>query len=296
MCGINGALAYGRGAAAPSEKELLATREAMGARGPDGAGFWRSADGRCALAHRRLAILDPTPRAAQPMESADGRYVVTYNGQIYNYPALREALERRGARFRTTCDTEALLHLYALDGPAMVEALRGMFAFAIWDQAKGGLFLARDPYGIKPLYTCDAGGAFRFASQVKALLAGGAVSRDPDAAGIVGFHLLGAVPEPFTTYQAIRSLPAGCAQWVDASGAQAPRPFVSIATILAEGAASPAPAEELRRRVAEATRASVACHLLSDVEVGAFLSAGVDSGAMLGLMAEAGAVGAQAIT
>ncbi len=198
MCGVNGVFAYRDAAPNPSEAELLAVRDAMAARGPDGRGLWRSQDRRCGFGHRRLAIIDPTERAAQPMQSADGRYVITYNGEIYNFPELKTELEARGVIFRTTSDTEALLHLYVLDGPRMVRALRGMFALAIWDEARQGLFLARDPYGIKPLYVCDDGQSFRFASQVKALLAGGAVSREPDAAGLAGFHLFGHVPEPFT--------------------------------------------------------------------------------------------------
>jgi asparagine synthase (glutamine-hydrolysing) len=296
MCGVNGLFAYGGAAPAPDARELLATRDAMAARGPDGAGAWWSDDRRCGLGHQRLAILDPTPRAAQPMLSAEGRYAITFNGQIYNFPALRRGLEARGVVFRTSCDTEALLHLYAERGAAMLGELRGMFALAIWDAARRGLFLARDPYGIKPLYVADDGRTVRFASQVKALLAGGAVSREPDPAGVVGFHLLGSVPEPFTLYREIRALPAGCSQWVDAAGAETPKPYVSLPAILAEGAASAAPAAELAERVRAAVGISVAAHRLADVEVGAFLSAGVDSGAILGLMRDVGGDASRAIT
>ena len=296
MCGVNGVFAYRDAAPAPAEAELLAVREAMAARGPDGAGLWWSGDRRCGFGHRRLAIIDPADRAAQPMTSADGRLAITYNGEIYNFPELKTELEARGVRFRTTSDTEALLHLYALDGAEMVRRLRGMFALAIWDEARRGLFLARDPYGIKPLYVCDDGKSLRFASQVKALLAGGGVSRELEPAGVAGFHLLGHVPEPFTLYRDIRTLPAGCTQWIDGSGARAPQPFVSIPAILAEGAAEPAPARKLGDRLRAAVAGSVAAHLLADVEVGAFLSAGVDSGAMLGLMRDAGAPDLRAIT
>src|SRR5260370_5264657 len=125
------------------------------------------------------------------MASADGKIVITFNGEIYNYKALRAELEAAGVRFRTTSDTEALLHLYSRDGAAMVSRLRGMFAFAIWDEMRRELFLARDPYGIKPLYTANDGWTFRFASQVKALLAGGRVSRDPEPAAVPGFHFFG---------------------------------------------------------------------------------------------------------
>jgi asparagine synthase (glutamine-hydrolysing) len=231
------------------------------------------------------------------MTSSDGRFVVVFNGEIYNYPQLRTELETDGGvRFRTTSDTEALLHLYARHGAEMVHRLRGMFAFAIWDQARRGLFLARDPYGIKPLYTANDGWTFRFASQVKALVAGGHISRDPEPAGLVGFHLFGSVPEPFTLYRDVRSLPAGHTQWVDAAGPSEPRPFSNLAEVLAEGAANPAPAAEIPELVHSGVLDSLRAHLLADVEVGIFLSAGVDSGALLGLMRDAGPRGIRAIT
>lgn len=296
MCGVNGIFAYHSASGAPDEDELLATRDAMRARGPDGSGTWWSADGRCGLGHRRLAILDLSDRASQPMASDDGRLVVTFNGEIYNYRAVRAELEAAGARFRTTSDTEALLHLYARYGAAMVHRLRGMFAFAIWDDAKRELFLARDPYGIKPLYTANDGWTFRFASQVKALLAGGRVSRDPEPAGLVGFHLFGSVPEPFTLYRDIRALPAGHMQRVDAAGPREPEPFASLAGALADGTRNPAPAGELHDRVRAAVLDSVRGHLLADVEVGIFLSGGVDSGALLGLMRDAGRHDIRAVT
>src|SRR5436190_12741080 len=239
MCGVNGLFAYNSAACAPDEHELLATRDAMAKRGPDGAGAWWSGDRRCGLAHRRLSILDLSDRAAQPMLSDDGALAITFNGEIYNFPQLRAELEAKGARFRTTSDTEALLHLYALYGPEMVHRLRGMFALAIWDSARQGLFLARDPYGIKPLYVADDGWTVRFASSVKALLAGGKVSRDPEPAGSVGFFLFGSVPEPFTLYRQIRALPAGCSQWIDRAGPREPKPYVRIAQVLAEARKHP---------------------------------------------------------
>src|SRR6516165_6395019 len=296
MCGVNGIFAYHPVANVPDEGELLATRDAMRARGPDGSGLWWSSDRRCGLGHRRLSILDLSDRASQPMVSAGGKLVITFNGEIYNYKALRAELETAGVCFRTTSDTEALLHLYARHGAAMVHRLRGMFAFAIWDEMRRELFLARDPYGIKPLYTANDGWTFRFASQVKALLAGGRISRDAEPAGIAGFHLFGSVPEPFTLYRDIRALPAGHTQRVDAAGARGPVPFTKLATILAEGASHPAPITELRERLRAAVLDSVRAHLLADVEVGIFLSAGVDSGALLGLMRDADQRETRAIT
>jgi asparagine synthase (glutamine-hydrolysing) len=234
-------------------------------------------DRRCGLGHRRLSIIDLSDRASQPMASDDGRFVVVFNGEIYNYPQLRTELETDGARFRTTSDTEALLHLFARYGAEMVHRLRGMFAFAIWDDGQRRLFLARDPYGIKPLYTANDGWTFRFASQVKALLAGGYVSRDPEPAGLVGFHLFGSVPEPFTLYREVRALPAGHTQWVDAAGPKEPSPFSNLAEVLAKGAANRVPGSEFPERLRAGVLDSVRAHLLSDVEVGVFLSAGVDS-------------------
>jgi asparagine synthase (glutamine-hydrolysing) len=230
------------------------------------------------------------------MASACGRYVVVFNGEIYNYPKLRLELEAAGVAFRTNSDTEALLHLFARDGERMVNCLRGMFAFAIWDNEARRLFLARDPYGIKPLYVANDGWTVRIASQVKALLAGGKVSRDPEPAGIVGFHLFGSVPEPFTLYRDIRQLPAGHTQWVDQAGPREPVAYASISQAFAEGAADPVSLRQVRHEVSAATRESVAAHLLADVEVGVFLSAGVDSGALLGLMRDAGQDKITAIT
>src|SRR6185503_4491702 len=160
------------------------------------------------------------------------------NGEIFNYRALRQALEAKGRVFRSQSDTEVLLQLYAEKGEQMVRDLRGMFAFAIWDAERRRLFMARDPYGIKPLYYADDGWTLRFASQVKALLAGGRLSRDPDPAGQVGFYLWGSVPEPFTIYQGIRALPAGCTAIVDRIGIHAPKRYHSIAAVCAEASAS----------------------------------------------------------
>ncbi len=230
------------------------------------------------------------------MVSDDNRLVLVFNGEIYNYPKLRKDLEAEGIFFRTTSDSEVLLHLYARDGEAMVHKLRGMFAFAIWDAQKRGLFLARDPYGIKPLYTANDGWTFRFASQVKALLAGGKVSRDPEPAGLVGFRLYGSVPDPFTLYREIRALPAGHTQWVDTAGPREPRSFANLAEMLASGNRCPVAAAEIPSLTRNAVLDSVRAHLLSDVPVGVFLSAGVDSGALLGLMRDAGQRDVAAIT
>jgi asparagine synthase (glutamine-hydrolysing) len=296
MCAINGIFSFNPAAGPVDRAELLATRDHMHARGPDGQGEWSSADRSVGLGHRRLAILDLSERASQPMVSACGRYVVVFNGEIYNYPELRRDLEGRGVVFRTRTDTEVLLHLYADRGEAMVEDLRGMFSFALWDDASRRLFLARDPYGIKPLYFANDGWTFRFASQVKALLAGGAIPVDPDPAGLVGFHLWGSVPEPFTLWHEIRALPAGCWQVIDAAGPREPVTYASIGADFAAGADQPLASLAPDRIIAEAVRDSVRAHLLADVEIGLFLSSGVDSVALLGLMRDAGRERVRALT
>jgi asparagine synthase (glutamine-hydrolysing) len=298
MCGIAGIVSYHYAALDVDRAELRRIRDAMAARGPDGSGEWFSADKRVAFGHRRLAIIDLAERAAQPMASADGRLVVTFNGEIYNYQMLRGKLESKGYVFRTESDTEVLLHLYADKGEAMVEDLRGMFAFGLWDDRKGALLLARDPYGIKPLYYSDDGWTFRFASQVKALLAGGKISRDPDPAGHVGFYLFGSVPEPYTMWQDIRAVPAGSTLWVDKIGASEPRRYFSLARVYREAEAHPLRLDEveLQRFAREAFLDSVRHHLTADVPVGAFLSAGIDSGSLVGLMRDVGQTDIQTVT
>src|SRR5439155_1172814 len=289
MCGIAGIYAYHYAANPVDTAELYRIRDHMAARGPDGLGAWCSQDGRVGLGHRRLAIIDLSERAAQPMESSDGKSIITLNGEIYNYRALRAELEAQGCVFRTESDTEVLLHLYAAKGPEMVHDLRGMFAFALWDSDRRGLLLARDPYGIKPLYYADDGWTFRFASQVKALLAGGRVSLIPEPAGWAGFLLFGNVPEPFTIYQEIRALPAGTTMWIDTRGPAEPSRYFAVAEAFKTAERRDRTAHpDLQAEVRAALLDSVRHHLVADVPVGAFLSAGIDSGSLLGLMRDLG--------
>lgn len=284
MCGIAGIHAWHLKTQV-DRQELERISAHMHARGPDGNGSWHADNGRCSLAHRRLAIIDPDPRSAQPMVSADGNLAISFNGEIYNYRELRRDLEREGCRFSTESDTEVLLQLYARHGQAMLSRLRGMFAFAVYDQQCQRLFLARDTYGIKPLYYSTTDGALRFASQLRALEAGGNLSKEVDEAGLAGFCLLGSVPEPWTIRRAICSLPAGCFLWCDERGPQPPQPWQSLTELLSTPVP---PAAERKQRIREALLDSVRAHLVADVPVGAFLSAGIDSGALLGLMRDAG--------
>jgi asparagine synthase (glutamine-hydrolysing) len=273
MCGINGILRLSDTAPRVDRAELLRTRDAMAPRGPDGCGEWLSPSGRLALGHRRLAIIDLSPAGAQPMAWDDGRYRIVFNGEIYNYRELRAELAGRGVEFRSHSDTEVIAALYEREGVAALSRLRGMFALAIWDESKGTLLLARDPYGIKPLYYAVAGGTLRFASQVKALEAGGAIPREPDPAGVAGFLLWGSVPEPFTLRRAVRAVPAGHYLVVEEGRVGEPRPHHQWAD--GDGA----PAADVR----EALTDSVCAHLVADVPVAVFLSAGLDSGLLAAL-------------
>src|SRR5258708_17717811 len=196
MCGISALFAY-RDAAPPIERaEVDAITERMRPRGPDAGATWFSPDGRVGLGCRRLAIIDLTDEGTQPLHDVDGELTIVFNGEIYNHRELRARLIDYGAHFHSTTDTEVLLQMYRRYGQTMVELLRGMFAFSIWDARERRLFVARDPYGIKPLYMADDGDTFRCASTVKALLAGGRVPRTRDAAGAAGVFLLARGPGP----------------------------------------------------------------------------------------------------
>jgi asparagine synthase (glutamine-hydrolysing) len=286
MCGIAAIFAYGPAAPAVDRAELARITRAMEKRGPDGEGFWQSADGRVGFGHRRLAILDPGPSGAQPMALGtqgvstaplpNADLVVTFNGEIYNFGELRAELEALGEIFTTRSDTEVLLHLYRRHGARMVEKLRGMYAFVIWDNAKNGILVSRDPFGIKPLYIADDGKTLRIASQVKALRAGGAISDAPDAAGHVGFFLLGNVPEPFTIYAQIRALEAGATEWFGLDGGH------SITRIDPLGESQATASGDRQTILAAAMADTVRAHLVSDVPVGLFLSAGLDSATIAG--------------
>ncbi|MEJ6021303.1 asparagine synthase (glutamine-hydrolyzing) [Ramlibacter sp. PS4R-6] len=291
MCGIAGIYAFRASAPSVEREELRAVRDHMARRGPDGSGEWFSADGRVGLGHRRLAIIDLSERGAQPMASADGSVVVSFNGEIYNHRELRRELESRGRAFRSDSDTEVLLHLYELEGEAMLTRLRGMFALALWDGRKRSMLLARDAFGIKPLYYSSDGGTLRFASLVKALLRPGTpIDTAPDPAGHVGFFLWGSVPSPWTLYRGIRAVPAGHALWIGPEQAGPPHPFCEVTSILAEAAANPARGtrDDALAAISAAVRDSIAAHHVSDVPVAVFLSAGLDSALIAALSANLG--------
>ncbi len=246
------------------------------------------ASGKALLAHTRLAILDTTHRADQPMHSADGRFTLVYNGEIYNFRELREHLEENGYSLRSTGDTEVILCLYEKYGPSMLSKLRGMFAIGIWDELEQELFLARDALGIKPLYY-TVGPTFAFASQVRALLAVPQVDSSPDAAGHAGFFLWGSVPEPHTLYKGIRAFPPGKFMRVRPGEAGHFEQFADPlqAMCIFDPTSLPRSRAEMQDRLHQALRTSVRLHLRSDVGLAIFLSAGFDSCAIASLAAEA---------
>src|SRR6266446_2962008 len=249
-------------------------------RGPDDEGIY--AKGRAALGMRRLSIIDLST-GHQPIHNEDGTVWVVFNGEIYNFPELRPALEARGHRFYTSTDTEVIVHLYEEFGSNCVQRLRGMFAFALWDERRERLLLARDPFGKKPLHYALSGGRLLFGSEIKALLAGAPELSDVDPYALLSYFYFGYVMDPHTAFKGIHKLPPG--HLLEFSSGQ-----IRISQywdLPSHGIYSPRSEEEcleeLEHRLAEAVR----IRLLSDVPLGALLSGGVDSSTVVALMARA---------
>ncbi len=279
MCGIAGVARSGGAAADVREVERM--RDALTHRGPDSAGLW--GDGPVALAARRLAIIDPE-HGEQPARSEDGRVVVVLNGEIYNHGELRAGLRGRH-ELASRSDTEVLVHLYEEEGEAFLHRLRGMWALALWDARRDTLLLARDPWGIKPLYVSESPTGLAFASELKGLRAmdGFTTEVDPDA--LAAFLAFNAIPAPLTIFRGTRKLgPGHLLRWAGGRASverwSRPRP-VPAAEVRRD--APDALAAELRERLRDSVRA----HLVSDVPVGVLLSGGVDSSALAALAAEA---------
>jgi asparagine synthase (glutamine-hydrolysing) len=285
MCGIAGVVRRG-GAIAPDPSAALGA--ALAHRGPDGRGVWRAPAHDALLVHTRLAIIDPGPSGAQPMASADGRHRIVFNGEVYNYRELRQRLDRRGERFTTGSDTEVLLRLLALDGAAALAQVRGMFALAWWDAESRALVLARDRFGIKPLYVAETERSIAFASEIHALVSSGLVERAIDPAGVLGFLAWGTVPPSLTYLAGVESLPAGSWLRWSQDGGCSRHAFADITTVYARPHSGCTEAA-LRERVGVAVQESVAAHLVADVPVGLFLSGGIDSSAILSAASGAGA-------
>jgi asparagine synthase (glutamine-hydrolysing) len=280
MCGICGVVAAER-EGAPDLEAVARMSDRLVHRGPDDDGLFH--EGPVALAARRLSIID-LAHGHQPIENEDRSCVVVQNGEIYNYRELKRELEGRGHRFATDCDTEVLVHLYEEHGEEFVERLRGMFAIALWDKRRRRLLLARDRFGIKPLYYREADGGLAFASELKAMLELPGFSREIDPKAVSAYLAFNSIPAPLTIFAEARKLPPGhLLSW---EGGEVRRRRYARP--------GPPPADELRRGSMDALAAelrevlddSVRAHLVADVPVGVLLSGGVDSG---GLAALAGA-------
>lgn len=279
MCGICGVVRFPR--IYPDDVDLV--RRMMGRlahRGPDDEGLWE--EGPVALGMRRLAVID-LQTGHQPMAEEAGRLHVVYNGELYNFRTLRQDLEARGHRFATASDTEVFLHLYEEEGPQAASRLNGMFALALWDGRRRRLWLARDHLGIKPLYYAWSGGAFWFASELPALLELPHLDRTLDPCALDQYLALRYIPAPHSILQAVRKVPAGHSLLVDEGGTRLERYWS-----LPQGTQDRRPPQEWAVTLREALQEAVARQMVSDVPLGAFLSGGLDSSAIVALMARAG--------
>ncbi|MBI2457920.1 MAG: asparagine synthase (glutamine-hydrolyzing), partial [candidate division NC10 bacterium] len=284
MCGIVGVYNYGNPGLPLQAGTIAGMRDTMEHRGPDDAGVFVSPDGKLGLGHRRLSILDLSSLGHQPMATADGRYWIVYNGEVYNFRELRAELEPKGYTFRSTSDTEVLLALYAEYGPKMLHRLRGMFALAIWDAREERLWLARDRIGIKPLYYTCRDGRFLFASEIKAILAFPGIPRSVHLPGLHHFLSFLTTPAPLTLFEGIRKLPAGHTLTVQRDGSVALEEWWDVF----DGVQPSATGDEaaIPGHILHLLRESIRYRMVSDVPFGVFLSGGIDSSTNVALMAE----------
>jgi asparagine synthase (glutamine-hydrolysing) len=278
MCGIAGRF---HPMALPPDPEWSGRADALLAhRGPDGSGHYL--DGRCELVHRRLALLDLSPTGSQPMTNEDGTILVVFNGEIYNHRELRSQLQSRGHTFRGSSDTEVLVHLYEEYGEALASRLRGMFAFAVYDRRNNRMVLARDRFGIKPLFWAAHQGQWIFASEMKAILALQGFRPEVDRQACYDFLGLSYIPEPLTGFTNIAALAKGTTLVVDARGART----TTFATVSPRP--EPAPSRAARsRRAAELLERAVERQSVADVPVAALLSGGIDSSLVVAAHARA---------
>ena len=279
MCGISGVALSTRSNRSLDIPTVERMRDALTHRGPDDCGLF--VDGRTFLAHRRLSIVD-VAGGHQPMSSDDGSLHIVYNGEVYNHGDLRSILEQRGHRYHTRCDTETVLRLYEEEGPGSVERLRGMFAYAIWDRKRGELFIARDRLGIKPLYYVHTDdGSLYFASEIKALIAAGAVSPTLNLGALPDYLANHAPSGAETLFEGVRRLPAGhTLHWRDGDLEIRPYWDVEFQSDAMAGRSEQSLIEEFGERFREAVR----LRLMADVPLGVFLSGGIDSAAIAATM------------
>jgi asparagine synthase (glutamine-hydrolysing) len=279
MCGIDGILNFKGG---PVEAGLISRMtDAMAHRGPDACGLFEG-DG-IALGHRRLSIIDLSEAANQPFTDIDDRYIIIFNGEIYNYVELKALLQPYP--FRTNSDTEVILAAYIRWGPDCLKRLRGMFSIAVWDKQEKALFIARDPLGVKPLYYFQDEVRFIFASEIRAMLASGKIKREADLPALSEYFRYQSVGFPFSPVKGIRQVEAGT--WIKIKdGEIVTRRYWDPVAANYDFAFTDK--KQVREKIQELMLQSVKRRLVSDVPVGAFLSGGIDSSAVVGLMLEAG--------
>jgi asparagine synthase (glutamine-hydrolysing) len=280
MCGIAGILTLNSSYQDSLERITQRMQRALYHRGPDDAGIYLSPQRQTALAHTRLSILDLSTAGHQPMSTSDGRYWITFNGEVYNFQELRQNLIAGGEEFYSQTDTEVILKLYRKMGKDCVQHLRGMFAFAIWDEWEQTCFLARDPLGIKPLYYWRSGSTLVFASELRAVMASGLPSKNMSMEGLYGYLMAGSVPEPNTLVEDVYCLDAG--HWLFWQSDKLLQQQYWEIDFTPEKI-SP---QEAQQKVREALVDSIQHHFVSDVPVGIFLSGGIDSTTVLALASQ----------
>lgn len=277
MCGINGIFNFSFSSLQNPENLVHKMNEAILHRGPDGRGTWSSSKDGISMGHQRLRIIDLSEKAHQPMKNANGN-VIVFNGEIYNFKEIKKrAVDHT---FKSESDTEVLLYLYEKHGTNCLEYLTGMFAFCIWDPKKKELFLARDRVGQKPLYYTTMGGIFAFSSEIKALLTLPWVKAELDEKALYDFLTFGKLPPPLTMFKGIHKFHPGFMMLVDSSGIREYKSYWEVSYADLERNSE----DDLIELVYQGLEKSVRYRLVSDVPVGAFLSGGVDSSAMVALM------------
>jgi asparagine synthase (glutamine-hydrolysing) len=279
MCGLAGYLQFGGGV--PSPVLLKRMGEAIAHRGPDGEGIF--AEGPCGLVHRRLAIIDLSPAGHQPMATRDGRYVLAYNGEVYNFQELRAELEASGYSFHSRTDSEVVLYALVEWGTAALSRFNGMFALALWDKVDHGLLLARDRYGIKPLYIAETKEQLLFGSEIKAMLEHPSLQAEMDRPGLLEYLTFQNFLTERTLFKGVNILPAGTWLKADSHGGIKRQRYWDFD--FAEPAQT-ASAEEYEEELDRLFRQAVSRQLVSDVPVGAYLSGGMDSGSIAAIAAQ----------
>ncbi len=292
MCGIAGVSNSAGGSREALERGAVAMADCMAHRGPDDHGVWSDPDVGVALTHRRLSIVDLSPAGHQPMTSADGRFVISYNGEVYNFQELRVELEARGVHFRGHSDTEVMLEAFSAYGvTATIKRLIGMFALAIWDRRNRTLMLVRDRLGIKPLYWAKFDGLFLFGSELKSLRAFPGWQPRIDRSAVASFMRFNYVPAPLTIYQGVHKLEPGSILTLPFGGAPRIEKYWDAREVAHSGLASPLRASdaEMTDQLETLLQDAVRRRMVADVPVGAFLSGGVDSSTIAALMQTANA-------